>query len=507
LHWKSKLFRGIFLIAFIAIFTFILIFLLDRNNKIESVDQFDQKEAIQTNDNNSLIDYTKLEAVLNDIPEFYTTFFDPTVSSRLNDLLEDVKANEKTMTQEMVDAYAKEIQEIINSSYSLTGVPQVYIKVSNNVLINKEYSSASIAIVDSKGGKSKDIIDLSAQIKIRGNSTAELEKKSYTIKFLKNEDVLGMGEAKKWCLNANALDKSLMRNKLIFDFASTIGLENTPNSTYADVWLNGKFIGNYLLSELIEASPSRVNINTDKGDFLIEREVERISEGTTYFTTPIFKYRFGVNEPEEITNEQLEELLSFLGIVEKAIQTRDWELFTSYVDEKSYIDFYILSELFKVVDIDYSSTRFYIKNGILYAGPPWDYDLSSGNADGEFYYTYNYHEGIGPNSSYIGLWCNVNFYQYCYEFPEFTDALRVRYKELQEVIKNLYEDNSLGINQIDLLLKKFGKSFDSNYTTAGWTLTKDFILERIPERNYKQNVEYLRGWLEKRNKFLLDSFK
>ena len=344
-------------------------------------------------------------------------------------------------------------------------------------------------------------------VKIRGNSTPEVAKKSYTIKFVKKVGVLGMGKAKKWVLNANAFDKSLLRNKLVFDFASLIGLEYTPESTFADVWLNGKFIGNYLLSELVEVSPSRVNIDTDKGDFLIEREAERVSEGITYLTTPIFGSRFGVNEPEDITKEQLMVLTNFLEKVEMAIQARDWELFASYVDEKSYIDYYILSELFKVVDFDYASTRFYIKNNKLYAGPTWDYDLSSGNADDNFYYNYNYHEGFGSDSSYIGLWCNANLYRYCYEFPEFTAALRVRYKELQEVIKNLYEDNSIGTNQIDFLLEKNGKSFASNYNKAGWTFTQDFILERIPETTYEQNVEYLRGGLKKRNEFLLNSFE
>jgi len=507
LAWKSKLFRGILLIASIIIFISLLFLVFGRNHKPESATFVDQEDAIPTNEDVLSIDYSKLNSALKDVPEYYDVFLDTTVSSHLSELLDYVKVNKMTMTQELIDSYANEIQEIVKASYSLTDVPQVYIKVSGSEYLNKEYSSASVRIVDSKGGKSEDIVDLSAKIKIRGNSTAEIPKKSYTIKFTKKEVVLGMGKAKKWVLNANAFDKSLMRNKLAFDFSSAIGLKNTPDSTYADVWLNGKFVGNYLLSELIQASSSRLDINTDKGDFLIEREDERISEGTTYFNTPIYGYRFGVNEPETITTEQLEVLSSFLGKVETAIQDKDWKLFISYVDEKSYIDYYIFAELFKIVDIDYSSTRFYIKNDKLYAGPPWDCDLSSGNADQDFYYEYNYHEGYGPNSSYLGLWCQVNFYSYCYEFPEFTDALRARYKELQGVIQNLYQDNSIGTNQIDLLLEKYGKSFDRNYTTAGWTLTHDFILERIPETTYDQNVEYLREWLEKRNEFLLDSFK
>jgi len=481
---KNKRCKDILLFATITIAAFLLFFIVGKN----------------------IIDDTKLNSALEEVPEYYTTFFSESVSSHLNELMVYVKENEKTMTQETVDEYAKELQEVIKS-YTVTDVPHVYITASNEELYDREYHSSSIAIAPVEGGESEEIIDFSAKIKIRGNSTAEVAKKSYTIKFSNKQDVLGMGAAKKWILSANALDRSLMRNKLVFDFAATIGLAYTPDSTFADVWLNGIFIGNYLLSESIEVAPTRVDIDTEQGDFLIEREAERVSAGTTYFTTPIYGYRFGVNEPEDITEEQLEELTGFIEKVEKAIEARDWELFTSLIDEKSYIDYYILSELFKEVDIDYSSTRFYIKNGKLYAGPTWDYDLSAGNADGDFYYDYNYHESFGPDSSYIGLWCNVNFYSYCYEFQEFRDALGVRYNELQEVIVNLYKDNPLGINQIDSLMEKYGKSFDRNYTTAGWTLRKDYILPRISEPTYEQNVEYLRVWLEKRNEFLLDSIK
>ncbi len=468
---KKKITITVLFIVFITFSTFLLFFLISKNNKLENTPQVDKEETMDTNEDNAYVE-------------------------------EIVETEEAEGIEETVETV-----EIIESSYSVTDVPQVYIKVNSEDIITNEYSPASISIIDSKHGNREDIIDLSAKIKIRGNSTAEVAKKSYTVKFLSKVDVLGMGKAKKWVLNANAFDKSLMRNKLVFDFATTIGLEYAPESIFADVWLNDKFIGNYLLSELIEASTSRVNIDTDQGDFLFEREQERISEGTTYFTTPIYQNRFGVTEPEDITDEQLEVLSSFLGKVEMAMEAGDWEFFTSYVDEKSYIDYYILSELFKEVDFNYSSTRFYIKNDKLYAGPPWDFDLSSGNADADFYYDYNYHEGFGPDSSYLGLWCNTNFYSYCYEFPQFTETLRVRYKELQEVIKNLYEDNSLGINQIDVLLAMYGKSFDRNYTTAGWTLTQDFILERIPESTYEQNVEYLREWLKKRNEFLLDSYE
>ena len=52
-----------------------------------------------------------------------------------------------------------------------------------------------------------------------------------------------------------------------------------------------------------------------------------------------------------------------------------------FIDVDSFVDFYITSEYVMTKDIGFSSTRFYIKDGKLYAGPLWDLDLSSGNID------------------------------------------------------------------------------------------------------------------------------
>lgn len=492
---KRRLMIG--MIAGITVAFLVLLFLYVRST------QAGLDKTAASNKAAKSVDFTGLDSILEKVPEYYSISFDEAVATHLSNQLEYVEANRRTMTQATADIYAHEIQEILQNANSFDDIPQVYIKVEEEGTIQRDYTSAQVAIADSKDGETKEVMDLLAQIKVRGNSTAEVAKKSYTIKLSEKQDVLGMGKAKKWVLNANAFDKSLLRNKLALDFASAIGLDYVPACTFADVWLNGSYIGNYLLSELVEVSPSRVDINTDSGDYLIELEVERNQPGTTYFRTPIFGYRFGVTEPKDLSDEQLAGLTGFLEKVETAIEARNWESFCKYVDIKSYIDFYILSEVFKVVDFDYSSTRFYIKNNILYAGPPWDYDLSSGNADRDFYFAYNYPIDSEPNTSYNGLWCNANLYLYCYEFPEFKDAFRKRYIELQELITNLYEDNSIGTSQIDGLLVKYKSSFDRNYSIAGWTLTKEFMLERNPDSTYQQNVEYLRDWLKKRNEFLL----
>jgi hypothetical protein len=63
------------------------------------------------------------------------------------------------------------------------------------------------------------------EVKPRGNYTYTLAKKPYQIKFDKSQSAARHAEAAKtWILLANHADASLMRNKVAYDLASSIGL-------------------------------------------------------------------------------------------------------------------------------------------------------------------------------------------------------------------------------------------------------------------------------------------
>ena len=77
--------------------------------------------------------------------------------------------------------------------------------------------------------------------------------------------------------------------------------------------------------------------------------------------------------------------------METAIKSGDYSSVENVIDTESFATFYVFSEFMKQVDFSYSSTRFYFKDDILYAGPGWDFDLSSGNVSGDYedYLKYN----------------------------------------------------------------------------------------------------------------------
>ena len=118
------------------------------------------------------------------------------------------------------------------------------------------------------------ILDYSGRIKGingRGNATWEKsEKKPYSLKLENEADLLGMGMAEKWILLANAQDPSHIRNKLAADLASSFGLMYTAETEWVDLYLNGCYVGLYLLSERNEVHPQRVDLI--KNSFLVSME-------------------------------------------------------------------------------------------------------------------------------------------------------------------------------------------------------------------------------------------
>ena len=98
----------------------------------------------------------------------------------------------------------------------------------------------------------------------RGNSSWGQEKKPYTLEFEHDINLLNMGAAKKWLLIANAMDESSIRNKIVYDTAINMGLNFSVESRFVDLFIDGNYLGLYLLCEKIEIGQNRINItNTE----------------------------------------------------------------------------------------------------------------------------------------------------------------------------------------------------------------------------------------------------
>ena len=233
-------------------------------------------------------------------------------------------------------------------------------------------------------------------------------------------------------------------------------------------------------------------------------------EDSQYFFSGRYRVKFAINEPElkELTDEQFAYVKDFVKKAEVALASKDMKEIEKYFDIDSMASFYLVQEFFRNVDVNTSSTRFHIKDGKIYGGPVWDFDLSAGNYRLDYYANMHDHWG----NSHAGLHAvNMPWFGALTEVEAFQNIVNQKFLDMQDVFVNLYEDNVNGKNHIDETIATYRKSISRNYGEAGWDVSKIYtdgmVLERFPFMTYEENVEYYRKWLRKRNEWLLKEWE
>lgn len=451
-----------------------------------------------------------LESLISSIPESYEQILSEEGAKEVSSLIGEIQSKGGSMTSAQASSYYESLKEITESpKYVFGDIDAIYLNYPVAPVKNGDYVSASIAVVDVDRGLSATLEDKNAQCKVRGNTTADFAKTPYNIKFSQKQSVLGMEAGKTWCLLANAFDKSLMRNAVALSFADSIGVKGVSDYRYVDLFVNGTYMGNYMITQKVNGD--RVGIDPQKGDYLLEiaQPIYKVEKDVTYVEASTPEVRFEINEPDPISAAQKNALQTIIDRADAAIASGNQAEIGKYVDLESFVNFYIAHEYLKMLDFHYSSPRFYIKNGTIYAGPVWDFDLSMGNANIGFEPYTPYMNGGGLGQSYQGLWVNRTFgwYKNLMNQSWFKKLVAARYKAVQPQIVNLYADNNLGKNLIDTLYADYSASFNRNFNEAGWRFDQKSAFEDPdPAPTYEGNMEWLREWLQRRNEWLSAEF-
>lgn len=406
-------------------------------------------------------------------------------------------------------------KETHDMSKDPSDITRIYVVTDeDNPTITKPVKTpATITIIS--GEDAINSVSDAGTIKLRGNSTSLADKPAYNISFNSKKEVFaGAAKGKKWCLLANAFDKTLMRNKLAMDLGKELGGVATPEEHYADLYLNGKLMGTFLISEPAENGRSGVNYNEeDDQEMLFEWEADRVEDEVVYHTTELGA-RFATEDFDASNTTKYNNWVNTLSTFENALKQTTSDKVFDYIDVDSFVDMYIVNELFRTVDFGYSSVKFYIKkdangNPIIHAGPLWDFDLSSGNSSVEDCRRTDTFRGQEVNTWFGHLMRNNTF----------KNKVIAKYKAMQPKIQNIYKENDLGISQIDKNLAYMGKSKDRNYSPiseggAGWSESQPDSAEYnyypygyntlSPYINYtyEQHIDYLENWLKERNQWL-----
>ena len=378
---------------------------------------------------------------------------------------------------------------------TFTGLPVIHINTQDSITIESKevYVKANLKI-NGNSVFTEGIYDGGIQIRGRGNSSwFIMPKKSYKIKLDQKAPLLDMPADKEWVLQANYADKTLMRNHVSFELSRRLGLKYTPRSRFVEVFLNKKYIGNFLLTEQIKIAKERLNINelksNDLGNDLITGgyllEVDARLDADIWFKTSK-AVPFCIKSPENIALAQFEYIKNYVQQTEDVLYSDSFsdpkEGYAKYLNVDSFVNWYLLNEITKNTDAVFHTSVFMYKdkNGKLCIGPAWDFDIAIGNAD--------YNGNDNPEGFYIqkSIWINRLL-----QDPAFYVKVKERFNLLKEKeIKTLTQY----INETAVSL-----NYSQTENFNKWNILNTYVWPNpVVLGSYDKEVDYLKDWFEKR---------
>lgn len=382
--------------------------------------------------------------------------------------------------------------------YVSKNLPAIYLSTKSGSMdyidSDKRNKESGYIIITSEEGKElySDKID---KISGRGNTSWEVPKKSYSIELHSRASLLGMSEAKKWILTANYYDGTFIRNKIGFQLAQEAGLNNTPDSRFVDLYVNGRYWGLYQLTERIEVDKNRINIGSG---FLMEVDYP---ERAVYENNIMYLENgqpIVIHNPKKVTKSQILFLQSWYQDMFLALYSENYfnpvngKYIFDYLDKESFARMYLVEEILE--DLDFGVTSHYMYKGennesLLFDGPVWDLD----NTMGRGYYKRNEFFAIDQSlsSNQISRW----YARLCGN-DEFQQTVLTEWKErvgpALEHISN---------REIDDLVNKLEASITMDIKR--WPGPRSRFM---PQADLYTNVEFLKNYMLERYEFLDCSF-
>lgn len=271
-----------------------------------------------------------------------------------------------------------------------------------------------IEVIDEKGQVAyKGRLD---KIQGRGhNSWTINKKKGYNIKFDDYVDLLGMGAARNYVLIGGKECNSLLCYKITEDISREAKVQYAPESRFVQMYLDGVYMGMYLLGEKIEISPNRYDIGNvaERTQELLNKDISEYSqcsgEERVWYDIPhnpsditggyLMELNcFGYTEEESrfhtthdmtftlrgaryASKEQIDYLADYWQDFEDALFSEDGynkkgRYYTEYIDMESFAKQWTILEMISensiMCSIFYYKESDFTGDGLIHAGYVWD---------------------------------------------------------------------------------------------------------------------------------------
>ena len=400
------------------------------------------------------------------------------------------KSKEKkrtAITKEEMKEWAAPDEDILEY-YDLgkfsTTLPVVYMNTKGQQILKENVIWGNIVLLDGNG-EEQSVFSVTnsiyrATIKYRGASSySKFDKKQYRIKFYKNEkdsakkvSLAGMGANSEWVLNGPYLDKTLIRNKLVYDLAGELN-GWAPDTRFVELFVDGEYQGVYLAVEPVTNGESRLRlsefgllsgetayiVSRDRSDTESE-ELKTWGKTAGYTNNSLY---IGYPSKNKVTEKQKAYIQKDISEFEQVLYGKNFSDkrfgYQAYIDMDNWVDYFIINEFAMNYDAGNLSTYVYKELGGKLQLAVWDFNNGFDNyqwfrTETDVLYTVK-------NSWFERLWQDKTFREHVCE----------RYRQLR---KTTLSDEYI-YNKIASYQEELGDAVDRNFKVWGYSFNETLL--------------------------------
>ena len=399
------------------------------------------------------------------------------------------KGKKRTViTKEEMKEWAAPDEEMLkyyNLGKFSTTLPVIYMNTKGQQILKENVICGNIALLDgNEEAQSVSAVPNSiyrATIKYRGASSySKFDKKQYRIKFYKNSkenekkvSLAGMGANSEWVLNGPYLDKTLIRNKLVYDLARELN-GWAPDTRFVELFVDGEYQGVYLAVEPVTNGESRLRLAefgllSGETAYIVNRD--RIDTGSeeidTWGKTNGYTYNaLYIRYPSKnkITEKQKAYIQKDISEFEQVLYGKNFSDkrigYQAYIDMDNWVDYFIINEFAMNYDAGNLSTYVYKELGGKLQLAAWDFNNGFDNY--QWFHTETDRLHTVENSWFDKLWQDENFREHVCE----------RYGQLR---KTTLSDEHIA-DKIASYQEKLGDAVDRNFKVWGYSFDENLLV-------------------------------
>ena len=403
------------------------------------------------------------------------------------------------------------------------------VETKGNPIYDYEKSTVELKIIDPPAQYQTDqdqpnVYAGKDGIERRGSSSQSFPKKAYSFetRLDNGEDndvsLFGWPEDADYILYPSYHEKSLMHNVLAMEIYRAMGFY-ASRTRFVELIIDNSYQGVYVVMEKIKRGEGRVDISKLEpdevvGDDLTGGYIVKIDKQTgtqnggwlsNYYSLSsqpkgiYFQYHYPENAPAQQRSYIKDYVSSFESALKSPLFKDPQNGYRKWINLESFVYYWILNEVSKNVDGYRLSTFMYkdkdSKGGKLTIGPPWDNDISFGNADycqGQSYqgFSWNFNTICPEDGFHLPFWWDKLL-----QDSFFVDSLSRTYdyhrkhgKLSQEFLFGLID--SMKVELEEAQIRNFNK----------WNILGQYVWPNpypIPS-SWQGEVQELKNWLSNR---------